>query len=103
MTAISDNHPAQTAYRRRSAELLRGYLQSARPNITIAYDGDRTVSLGPISVHYDTRDVEIRFPDPFTDDTADNVDLTVRVPGELTFSAVATVVEGLLAGWQVTS
>ncbi len=91
--------PVLAAHRRISAQLLHSYLCRAMPDIPVSYDGDRTVSLGPISVRYDTRDVEIHFPDPFT---AGDVDLTVVVPGMTTFAAVSAVVEGLVSGWQVT-
>ncbi len=101
MTTLNQTQdPVLAAHRRTSARLLHSYLCRAMPDIPVAFDGDRTVSLGPVSVHYDTRDVEIRFPDPFA---VGDVDLTVVVPGMATFAAVSTVVEGLVSGWQVTA
>ncbi|MFF5292598.1 hypothetical protein [Paractinoplanes globisporus] len=88
------------AYRRFCADSLHRYLRAVWPKNTVAYDGDRIVTTGPISIHYDTPEVEIHFPNQFTDD---NTDVVVRVPGQLTFPAVVTVVEGLLSGWTVTA
>ena len=99
MTADLSGSPALTAHRRLDAHLLYRYLRLVRPAITATYDGDRTVAAGPIFIHYDTRDVQIRFPHPFTDD---NTDVAVYVTGQLTFPAVTAVVDGLLSGWTVT-
>ncbi len=96
--ALSDHHG------RIAAEVLHRYLQAVHPALHVSYDGDRTVTLGPIQVRYLTRAVEIRFPDPFPEPcTDDTTDVAVYVPGQRTFAAVATVVDGLLSGWTVTS
>jgi hypothetical protein len=99
MTTDLSGSPALTAHRRLDAHLLHRHLRLVRPDLAVTYDGDRTVATGPISIHYFTRAVEIRFPHPFTND---NTDVAVQVPGQVTFPAVTAVVEGLLSGWQVT-
>ena len=100
MTTTLPLFEAQTETNRRlSAQLLHRWLQLHHPRYTATYDGDRTVDTGPIHVSYQPWAVEIRFPDPMTDD---DTDVVVYIPGRRTFGAVSTVMEGLLAGWQVT-
>jgi hypothetical protein len=98
-TGLPDFPPLSAYNRRVSAETMYRYLTMARPADRIGYDGDRTVTAEAITISYDTRAVEIRLPDPTSDD---GHPVAVYVPGTLTFAPVSAVVCALLTGQQVT-
>jgi hypothetical protein len=94
--------PIADSTRRCSARDLHEFLQVdgvCRTGVALSYDGDRTVVVGPVRVHYAAHAVEITFADPYR---VIDTPVVVYLPGVGMFSAVVTIVSGLLAELAVT-
>jgi hypothetical protein len=81
------------ATRRTYAGAVHTLLRLHNPTPDLSYDGDYTVTTGPVRVHFASNGVEVSFTDPYSDDAAP---LVLRITGVYTLGAVTAVVEALL-------